>query len=229
MGKINDMQNEQNNMSIKNLKNKQNQKPKLRITGWKDIATLLGPNANKKYTLSPNKKSFQLKGRVTIAAIATVLGIGAAVTFNKPHTPPKDNSSQTQEVLDKEALLSQSRHELLDIIFGENRDESDKQFYLKTSRSKDDGSTYVRAIFEDKYGTNVAYTYSNFFNYSHSKNAEEISNLIDTYMKIYFMENPSQEDLQKLNDALEELEDKNFKLDGKNIVAVDEKEKDFER
>lgn len=48
-------------------------------------------------------------------------------------------------------------------------------------------------------------------------------------MDLYFASNPSQKQLQELEASLDALKDKKFILRGKNIVAADEHEADFER
>ncbi len=57
---------------------------KKEIKGFKDYASLIGPNAQKRFSLNPELRSKQIKGRVTIAAIAAALAIsgGAAIAYN---------------------------------------------------------------------------------------------------------------------------------------------------
>lgn len=231
MGKINDMQKNQTNISIRSIKDKQTEKPKLKIKGFKDIATLLGPNA-KKYRLSKNQRNFQLKGRITIAAIAAAIGISGAALINHHNSVPTNNLGQTEMSLQKDTLLSEANEKLFDIVYGTDREEA--QYFVDYDKITDDNSKTLsvgrnikpsdRAL---EYETQINYSYNN--NALNFKDAKEIKNLADKMIDIHYSENPSQKDLEKLDEAIEALEDKDFKLDGKNIVPVKEHDTELER
>lgn len=121
MGKIEKMQNMQDELNISRLK-KQNLKPKLRITGVKDLATLIGPNA-KHYRLSKGQKNFQIKGRLTIAAIAAALAISGGVSIAHSVNSNKNtntNAIEAQEILQKDEVLKDFEAMLKQWVFGDD-------------------------------------------------------------------------------------------------------------
>ena len=231
MGKINEMQRNQNNLSIRSIKDKQSEKPKLKISGFKDIVTLLGTGA-KKYKLSKNQRNFQLTGRLTIAAIAATIGIsGGAALMNHHNNVPTNNSAETQVVLDKNELLSEANEKLFDIVYGTDREEAN--YYVGYKYDTHDNSTKMivgRQL--DPIGNTFQYRHESGYTYDNGqfnfKDAKEIKALADIMIDIYYSENPSQKDLEKLDAAIEALEGKGFKLDGGSIVPIKEQDTDLE-
>ena len=125
MGDINNMRNVVNsNNSVKsyvinkNIKEKQN-KPKLRITGVKDLVTLIGPNA-KKYKLNTNQRKFQLVSRVGlgIAGIAAAFSIANATINSNVNSIDTNNTQYSTETqtLDKDEVLSYAEDKLMTLI-----------------------------------------------------------------------------------------------------------------
>lgn len=228
MGKITDMQTNQNNMNLSYVRNKSKQrkvtKPRLKVENGKDILTLLGPNAHR-YRLSQNQKSFQTKGRLTIAAIATALAISGVSVGNSI----KNDVAETQEFLQQDELMNAAENKILDYILGTDRDDIDNP-EISYHFDDDDGAfilcvTSGKGDFKD-----VLYTYSDGgISLDNFLNAKEISSLINNTMEVHFAKNASQKQLQDLNDSLENLENKNFKLKNNHIVEDKEIEYDEER
>lgn len=238
MGKIVDMQKKQDEMNIRGLK-KQKLKPKLskkNISGVKYYAELLGPNANKKYTLSHNQRIQQIKGRtgLTIATIAAILTIsgGTAITHSTNDEVPV-NTIETQAPLQKDDLLHEANNKLFDYTLGAERDNFDNYYVVYQYDTNDDCTTFS-IVTEEKISmqnksVETVFRYSNTLSFDSFKNEKEISSLINDMIEVYNSDNPSKKQLQDLRNSIDNLEGKNFKLEGNRIVAVKEKNNDFER
>lgn len=180
-------------------------------------------------------KNKQNKGRLTIAAIAAAIGISGAALTNGYNSVPTNPNNETQVVLDKDALLSEANEKLFDIVYGENRDEA--KYFVRCEYDRHSNATSVSVGRQKapisqalEYKTEIGYTYNNkdSKNNSYFEKASEVQDLLDNIIKIRESENPSQKDLEKLDKAIEALEDKNFELDGKNIVPVKEQDTELE-
>ncbi|MBO5478992.1 MAG: hypothetical protein J6A04_04755 [Clostridia bacterium] len=226
MKEISEMQRNQNNINLSYIRDKQKNlnKPRLKVKNLKDIATLIGPSA-KKYRLSPNQRNFQLKGRLTIAAIAAALAIGGISVGNSI----SNDTAETQEILQEEELMNAFEDKLLDCVFSTNRNDVDNP-EVSYDFDNHDGSTILRVTSGTGDSKKVLFTYSKGgLSFDSLQNAKEISSLINNAMDIHFAKEPSQKQLQNLNESLENLENKNFKLKDKHIVEDKQIELDEER
>lgn len=229
MGKITDMQTNQNDINLSYVRNKSKQrkvaKPRLKVENGKDILTLLGPNAHK-YRLSQNQKSFQTKGRLTIAAIAAALAIGGfAVASN--HI--ENNSAETQEFLQEDELMNNVEDKILDYVLGDNRENIDNP-QVSYSFNNDDGSFTLRVTTGTGDFKDVKYTYSKGnISLDSILNAKEISSLMDNAIDVHFANGASQKQLKDLNESLEKSDNKNFILKDGHIIENKQIDRDEER
>lgn len=247
MGDINNMRNVVNsNNSVKsyvihkNIKEKQN-KPKLRITGVKDLVTLIGPNA-KKYKLNTNQRKFQLVGRVGlgIAGVAAAFSIANAAINSNVNSIDTNNTQYSTETqtLDKDEVLSYAENKLMTLIYKDNLSSlaSSCVEYSHDDKFNIDKLKINKKIkYSETSINNFSYTrYNNPENkYLNRKNLNEpeITALLDLMLDIHNNPNPSQEELETLNDIILNLNlnDLVINKDSKgNISIVNESEKDSE-
>lgn len=227
MGKINDMKKNKINMSY--IRNKI--KPPMKKKGLRGFATLVSPTA-KKYRLSKEQRNLQLTGRLTIAAIMTTLSIFATpyavASYYCSQNPIETPSSDT---LNKNQLLYRARQKIGQCVYPD-----DKSYDL--SRASYDRilpmGDFVSITFQ--YLPKDANKYCDAFYYSKSNNennADEINQLCNVLLEMENSKNPSQEDLQKLENMIHDFDPKSFRLTDGNIIKYPEKEKDkdhdFER
>ncbi|MCI9287740.1 MAG: hypothetical protein HFJ57_07300 [Clostridia bacterium] len=230
MGDINNMRNVVNsNNSVKsyvinkNIKEKQN-KPKLRITGVKDLVTLIGPNA-KKYKLNTNQRKFQLVSRVGlgIAGIAAAFSIANATINSNVNSIDTNNTQYSTETqtLDKDEVLSYAEDKLMTLIYKDNLSSLTSSFveYSHDDKFNIDKLKINKKIkYSETSINNFSYTrYNNPENmYLNRKNHNEpeITALLDLMIDIHNNPNPSQEDLASLNDIA-------LKLNLNNLVLTD--------
>lgn len=226
MGKIIDMQKNQRNINISYVKEQNTRKrlPRLKIKGMKDLAKLIGPTSGK-YRLSKNQRNFQLVGRTTIAAIAAALAIGTGVTVG---SSIHNNAAETQEFFQEDTLLEAAKSKLLDCAFGSNRDDIDYPDVI-CRFDNNGGTSFLQIISGTNDAKKVAFSYSDNLSVDKWLNSKEISSLIEQYMDVSLAKEPSQKQLEALNKALEDCEDKNFKLKNGHIVEEKQMEYDEER
>lgn len=232
MGKISNMQQKQNNENGVNLSYARNQaKPRLKIKGIKDLVTLLGPNGSK-YKLSKNQRNFQLKGRITIAAIASALAIAGTTAYavNQSQSAPvpvtETNISEMSE-LTKEGVLESAEDALLDFIYQNSSSDLKNRAIIKYKHNeKLNLDTF---IVYDRYQNpnsdpSVRFSYNKHNDTidkivsKSSKNNSEVDKLLDSMIEVYLNKSPSEKDLQGLSDKVSNLDFSQLKFDGKNIV-----------
>lgn len=215
MGKIANMQTKQNEKNEVNLSyiRKQHSKPKLKIKGFKDLATLVGPTASK-YNLTKYQRNFQKGARLTLAALAASIAIGGVAVGN---TVRNTNVAQAQEVLQQDELMASAESKILDCVFGEDRSNINNP-EVSYRYDKHDGSTALIVTSGKEDSKKISYTYSDSLSLDEVLNAKDISSLIDNAIKVHYAEEPSQKQLEALNKSLENVEDKNFKLKDNHIV-----------
>lgn len=245
MGNINDMRNVANsNNSMKsyvihkNIKEKQN-KPKLKITGVKDLGTLIGPNA-KNHKLNTNQRRFQLASRVGlgIAGVAAAFSIANATINSNVNSISTNNtqySSETQ-TLDKDEVLSYAENKLMTLICKDNLSFLDSS-YVKYTHDEEFNIDKLEINRKIKYAENSInnFSYTRYNNpqdkYLNKKNNNdpEITALLNLMLDIRNNPNPSQEDLETLNDMISKLNLNNLVLDKGSIgntTIIDEAKKD---
>lgn len=246
MGDINNMRNVANsNRSMKSyvkegIKEKQN-KPKLKINGIKDLATLLGPNA-KNHKLNNNQRTFQLVGRVGIgiAGIAAALSITNAAINSNANSIGANNtqySSETQ-TLDKDEVLSYAVNRLTTVVYKNDISSlnNGKPNFKITHTAKTNRDTLI--IYENPKFPNgeddKKFSYTRYNNPDDqylnrkSNNNPEITELLNLMIDVYNNPNPSQEDLENLENMASKLQLNDFVLDGNSIVAEAERDSGFE-
>lgn len=223
MGKITDMQKWKNTSrketDLSYVRNKA--KPRLKINGIKDLATLVGPNA-KRYKLTPNQRKFQLNTRT----IAALLGAGLLVAGGKYVVNSiGDNVAQTQEILQENELMDIAKDKLLESFFGDELKNIDNpEVSFSTDRS--DGSEQLTITSGTDDSKKALYTYSKNLSFDSTLNPKEISSLIDSMIEINSAHGASSKQLKELNEAIEAASDKNFTFE--NGHFVEDKELDLD-
>lgn len=217
MGKIIDMQNYYNNMHKEKLDTKgiKNFYNKLRL--------VYAPGIQNKYNLTSSQKKFARTVRgasIGIVALASALTIGATVT-NHVSSNLNGKDQYTTEVLNKDDLIEEANNILLKSVFGEDLDNI-KNPQIDYLFDDADGSYTLRI----KGNGDIVYMYTDSLSLDSLQNNKDITKLIDKLIKMQNNE-PSQKDLQKLSELIDNLEDKTFELKNGNIV--EQKEIDNER
>lgn len=220
MGKINDYMNKYNRIQQNNERNTNVKKDKLNIKGVKDVFTLLSPNASK-YRLSKNQKKFQIKGRVTIAAIAATLAV-SGVTIASNVSSRNNNNAYESQTLQKDAVLEEANSMLKSYIYGDNQEKLDN---ANVEYNFDKGGCTSIVVRSD----DISFRYDAGSFIENSQNNEKINDLLSKMIQIERNDNPSQKDLASLLVLLDDLKNSSFKLQGKHIVASDERDTDLER
>lgn len=229
MGIINDMKDKFNKVSHQNDKPVPKKNKKKDIKGFKDYLSLLGPNAQKRFSINTELRKKQMKGRFTMAAFAATLAISGGVAIHNVNSVSNEQPTQFEQdntVYDKDTLLSEAENKILDCVYGENnhKDMSKVYYYRETPNdfSLNVAHTEKHDISIDK---SQDYTYS-----GNRKNDKRLAKLMKQMVNINAIDNPSQKDLQELNDLLEDVKDIKFKLNDEGVIVEDtEKENDFER
>lgn len=246
MGKIEKMQNAQNNKNAVNLSyiRKQKNKPPLKISGIKDLATLIGPGA-RKHTLNKAQKKFRRNSHITLAALAAAaFTLYNGVTYSNTYQPNANSTeySSETETLNKEDVLNHVANRLTTIVYKDNISSIDRANFKITHDSKNDSDTFV--IYENSRRPNgeddkkFSYTKYNSPEYSglnkrnKLNNNSEISELLDFMIDVYNDQNPSYEDLEKLEKMALKLKLNDFTLSGdrynNGIIAESEKDSGYE-
>lgn len=220
------------------VKNKQEKmkKPRLKIKTMKDVATLLGPNA-KRYHISPNQRNFQLKGRLTIAAIAAALAIGGISAYShtrRADTNTVETSNLSASDFEKNESISDAKEKLLDIIYPDLdsfKENTQIQFIHDDELDTDSIVVYERQKYQMQTQEKFRYTRFNrpedFM--KKDKDCKEISEWLNLVIDAYYNENISKEDLRILDGTTLNIDAKKFKLDNNAILGKSELDKDFER
>lgn len=240
MGKITNMQNNQDNVNLSYVKNAQKNlnKPRLKIKTVKDLATLIGPNASK-YRISPNQRNFQLKGRLTIAAIAAALAIGGTAVSMHNHTQKNnaiETSVQNNDELEKEDVLSRAEERFLTFFYHDKLTLKDNA-YIEYSHNDELNTDTLEVYFKVSSPNSKPikdFSYTRFNNWQDrlmnpDRNNPEVSALLDAMIDTYNNKNISQEDLKDLDTKTSNFDFSKFKLEGTHIVAANEKEHGQER
>lgn len=229
------VKNNQKNLNIKTVRN--TRKPKINEKGIKGFATLIGPKA-KEYRLSKNQRTKQLAGRIGIATIAATLGIIGVSTFSKAHTENVNTagiSPVSTTNLEKENAFEKVEDKLLDIIY---QGSSSKEDAYVTYEHSNETNADIITVYEKASNyiakPTVKFSYTRFNSLADkllfkSKNNPEVSEWLNSVLDAYFDENISKENLEDLITETDNLDAKDFALDGKNILGKSELDKDFER
>lgn len=244
MGNINNMRNVANSSrSMKSyvrnsIEEKQN-KPYLKITGIKDLATLLGPNA-KNHKINNNQRTFQLVGRTTIAGLAAALSIGSFAAFSNAHSNINENTVSTQsQEYQKDDVLEYAQETLKAIVY---KDRANSMYRADVKFSHDNRlNTDTITIYEDIKSINgpmEQYSYTRYNNPEHKNSnkknntSPEIKELLDSMIDIHNSQAPSYEDLENLNDIVDniasEMEAGKYTLVDGKIVENVQKDTGFE-
>ena len=164
MGKIVKMQNEQNNRNAVNLSYIKKQKPPLKISGIKDIATLIGPGA-RNHTLNKNQKKFRRNSHITLAALAaTALTIYGGVTYQNPYLSNTNSTeySAENETFNKDDVLNYSVNRLKTIIYKDNLSSIDNTSFEVQANPKFNSNTFI--IYENiKAGIKIYKNFNSYF------------------------------------------------------------------
>lgn len=242
MGDINNMRCVANsNRSMKSYVKDRARKPRLNDKTIKGTLRLIGPNA-KKYRLSPRQRSKQLLGRVGIgiAGVAAAFSIANAALNSNANSIGTNNtqySSETQ-TLDKNDVLSYAENKLMTLIYKDNLSSLDSS-YVEYSHNDEFNIDKLEINRKIKYSENSInnFSYSRYNNpqdkYLNGKNNNnsEITDLLNLMIDIRNNPNPSQEDLESLNDMVLKLNLNNLVLDKDakgNTTIVNESERDSE-
>ena len=241
MGKISDMQTNQNDINLSYVRNKSKQrkitKPRLKVRNAKDILTLLGPTSNK-YRLSPNQRKFQLGGRLTIAALAAAMAIGTGVAYNsaKTQNPTVQEMTDINEELSKDDVLGHAEEKLLTFLYKDKLFFKDDAFikYSHDSEINSDTISVYKQLKSPNAEPILEFSYTRFNNLSDklmypTKNSPEITQLLNSMLDIHFAENISQKDLENLNTDISKFDISKFELKENNIVGISETELGDER
>lgn len=251
MGNINNMRNVANSTNSmksyvihKNIKEKQN-KPKLRITGVKDLVTLIGPNA-KNHKLNDNQRRFQLASRVGlgIAGVAAAFSIANATIHSNANSISDNNSniSIENQTIDKNDAIDNAVNSLITIAYKDKLSylnglsDSDKPTFKITHDSRINSDTFV--IYEKPHSPNEndreKFSYTKYNNPEHqslnSKNPNnpQIAELIGFIIDVYNNPNPSIEDLNRLDQLASTIVLDSFVLHNNSIVAEADRDTGFE-
>lgn len=228
MGKIQNMQQNQNNVNLSYVRN-QSKKPKLKIDGIKGLATLIGPNS-KRYRLSPNQRNFQLKARagLTIASLlaAGLLVAGRSYTPNHQVQETKAIETSIDNEFEKEDVMQSAEEKLLNIIY---QDDAEMELsYVDYMRTEDN----IEKLVVKQKSTSPYIEADKVFQYLKSNdlldklilennNSDIINEFLDMMIDVKNDKNVSQEDLAKLDALTSNIDSKDYKLDGKDIVELD--------
>lgn len=237
MGNINSMRDVANSdRNMKSYIKDRARKPRLKIKGIKDIVTLISPNA-KRYKLTPNQRNFQLVGRTTIAALAAALTISGGIAYQNVHSANANSTQYSSETqLDKDEILSYAENKLMTLICKDNLSNLNLSYveYSHDDKFNIDKLEINRKI---KYAENSINTFS-YTRYNNpqdkylnkkNNNEPEITVLLNLMLDIRNNPNPSQEDLETLNDMISKLDLNNLVLAKGNLgnaSIVDEAKRD---
>lgn len=197
------------------------------IKGFKDYASLLAPNAEKRFKLDKKLRKAQVNGRVTIAAIATALALGGGGIVASSHTEPtKQEQTVNYEEVKENELIKDASKKLLDCVFGEERSDIEEP-YIRFNYDKSDNGYTIKVGYGATNAPKIKFTYSTVKFSDKLLNNKDVVELMDNMINISYKDELTEKDYQKLSDALEKLEDKNYKLNDKGyIVEENEKDKD---
>lgn len=241
MGDINNMRNVANsNRSMKSYIKDRARKPRLNDRTITGTLKLIGPNA-KKYRLSPKQRSKQLLGRVGlgVAGLAAALSIANAAVNSNANSISNNNieySSETQ-TLDKDGVLNYAENKLMTLIYKDNLSSLDSSYVTYSHNDKlniDKVEVHNKIKYSDNSSIDFSYArYNNPDNKRLNKknnNHPEITDLLNLMIDIRNNPNPSQEDLEYLNDIVSKLNLNDLVLDRDargNTSIVNENEIDL--
>lgn len=240
MGNINSMRNVANSdRNMKSYIKDRVRKPRLNDKTIRGTLKLIGPNA-KKYRLSPKQRSKQLTYRVGlgIAGLAAAFSVANATIHSNANSISDTNTlySSEAQALDKDEILSYAENKLMTLICKDNLSLLD--------------SSYVEYTHDDKFNIDkleinrkIKYAEDSINNFSYTRynnpqdkylnkknnNEPEITALLNLMLDIRNNPNPSQEDLETLNDMISKLDLNNLVLAKGNLgnaSIVDEAKRD---
>ncbi len=235
MGKIVDMQHHQTEMNSNYVK-KNN--PKLDTKGIKNFYNKLRlaykPGIEKEYNLTRSQKKFARTVRKTtlgIVALASALTIGTTVSNHISRNDDKqiETTYETNnEILSRNEVLDNAKSTLSNIIFPEGSVYHKSAYISFPSRDEFREINSVQVSMSYEYTDTPEYRYISGHKVN-KQNPEIVNGFLEKFVKIAGTEEPSQKDLEELQELSDTISKMNLKLDGKNIVDLDEKESDFER
>lgn len=231
MGKIIDMQEHQNNLNFNYVK-KNN--PKLDTKGIKNFYNklhLIVPGTENKYSLTREQKKLARKLRlatvtsVGIIALASSINISTAVYNHLTRENLEVEALSNAELLDRATVIENAENVLIEIIDPTIHIDN-KQFDV-VYPSRDEYRNINSVQVNDKFSS--AYRYINTQNKINKENSAIFNDFMDMIIKIANTSEPSQKDLLKLDALTKTIDSMNLQFNGKNIIDLDEKDKDFER
>lgn len=236
MGKIIDMQNNQDKIGFNYIKRRN---PKLDTKGIKNFYNKLRlaykPGIETEYSLTREQKKFARTVRGTtlgIMVLASSISIGGVISNHMIRENNKTENYielQALEILSKETVLDNAEQTLIEIIFPTIHiyPKSVHVSYPSRDEYKNLNSVQVEKLVGQNY--NSYYRYINEQESVNKDNSEIFNEFANMMIKIKNNSNPSQEDLEKLEELTEQVSEMNLKLDKNNIVNSDEKNMDLER
>lgn len=205
--------------SINNIKEHENFKktkrlPELKTKGIKGFATLLGPTVGK-YRISKDQRNLQIKGRVTLTALATALAIsgltGVALHNHTSNRTQQTAIEQDQETSKKDDVLKNAEDAILKCVFGDDL-KNIKNASVDYKFDNHDGSYTVSVYYTDS--NDIAYSYSNdSLSLDKLLNNKDIVSLIDNAIYVHRLDNPSKKALSSLDESTKVVNNKSYKLD----------------
>lgn len=237
MGKINNMYNNQDEISLKYINRlSELAKPKLKIKGIKDIATLIGPNA-KNYKITKNQKRFQRNARVSIAVLAASMAIASGTITNMHHSNPVVNNSTdvivnySSKTLSKDVVMENAENKIKELVYGDNFEENHTidniSFLYDTDKIENVSS--VKLTHTTNLNKYEDFSYSSGSFLKKSGNAKEIDMLLDKMIEMNDLKDPSNKDLIELNTLTGNLDDLNIKFSNGKLILNQEKDMDEAR
>ncbi len=241
MGKISNMQQKQNKENGVNLSYARNQsKPRFGIKGIKDVGLLFKPGIEKEYDFYPEEKKLirALRiGTLSLAALASsaVITVGASYVVNRLPSLSIQNEQAIDE-LAKQDVLNSAKDKLLLILY-QNDLPKREAAYIEYTRDEELSIDTLK-IYEKVQSANrkddLIFSYRRYHNLLErnktDKNDERINKLLNEMIDIYYSENPSQDDLEKLNMLSSSLRPLDFELENKfSLVDKSLKRDDEER
>lgn len=232
MGKIIQFQDRINNKAVP-----KKSKPELDTKGIKNFYNKLHlaykPGIENEYNLTSSQKTFARNVRkgtlvtgIAITALASSLSIGAAISNHISRATIQEIAYQNT-ILDKETVLNDAKLALTNIILP-NGSTYDGSFITFPSKDEFDNINSIQVNEQIKLNSSCVYRYIS--GHKDNKNNPEIVNkFLDTLIAIQNASNSSQNDLVKLQDLTDKINEMNLSLDGNNIIDLTQKDIDIER
>lgn len=233
MKKITNLQNKFNNTT--NEKNKPTKKTFFKIRKdhfLKDFSNLtFNPRFHHTYKLNKKYRNLQIGSRVTIATLATTLGVGIGATVFTHISTNNDNEIETtyetnNEILNRSEVLDNAKSTLANTIFPEGSIYHESAYISFPSRDEHREINSVQVSMSREYIDTPEYRYISGHEVN-EQNPEIVNEFLEKIVKVAGTEEPSQKDLQELQELSDTISKMNLRLVGENIVDLEEN--DFER